>query len=246
MQQIICDILTAINNNQHSDSPVFLQSSCSNTLNLKLLKIEPKWSFHDIYNKNNSPYINYFKNRPAYVLDSPYSQIQTDILNYLSFDTSLVNQVVDFFLQAFKSCNKCQYIPLDNDFHFKQLQILQNHISEKVYGFHDNADYYARRIKFGTYLNSHIIFLQYLFFTENKKLKIKAKICFPMSETNCFSVFVSEQNDLELACKIIFNHCLNDMRRFLYDKYPLECADIFDVDENTVKLFFDLVRMDNI
>jgi len=246
MQDLIYNMLTAINKNQHSENPVSIQPFFLNIHNLSLFKVDPRWSFNDIYNKNHDIYINHFKSHFHYAFNGSSSEIQKDLLNYLSFDNSMINQVVDYFVQTFKNSNKCQDIELDNDFHFKEFQILQNHISEKIYGFHDNADYYARRIKFGTYLNSHIIFLQYLFFVENENLKVKAKICFPISENNCFSVFICEPNDIKLACEIIFGHFLNDMRKFLYEKYPLECADIFDVDDNTIKLFLDLVKMDNI
>lgn len=190
--------------------------------------------------------LHHYTNKDVIFLSTELSITERDLLRLSGFDFKLVDDIVDYFKESYNTYN----LFFDRDFIvkglFKRSYDEFTYFPKIVDAYSFGTNYYTHEIFFGLFANNNAIFYQFFFEGINDKLVPKVKICFPMNESDYFTVIVSNDDDFKLAKEIIYSQLIVQLRMILQYKYPSECHDLSDCDDSVIIDYFTIIRMDEI
>jgi hypothetical protein len=90
------------------------------------------------------------------------------------------------------------------------------------------------------------IYIQLFLHYQDGVIHPRAKLTFPLSEEGYFSIIIGSDELYEVAQKVVKEGVMSEFKALLIDKYPDECFDAIEFDEETLKQYLTILSMDKI
>lgn len=209
---------------------------------LSLHKAELKWSTLDYFtpvNVENSFFKDY---SDIYIFSSKFALMEKEIFKSLGFDFNRIDAICNVFFKQMSDF-KMNNGNLDVISVFREQNDKNYESFEGVVG---QFNYYSKIFSGGLDLAYSHIFIQLFLDVKDSLIKPKAKIAFPVSELGYFSVIVGTDELHSIAEQVVHAGVMNEFKALLIDKYPDECFDAIEFNEETLKQYLTIIDMDKI
>lgn len=210
---------------------------------LHLTKHSVKWSELDYFTPINVE-TNLFKDySDIYVFSSKFSLLEREIYKSLGFDFEKVESICESYVSYMHDFKM-------HDFdYFYVKAIFREEFTSKYDSFAGVAadgNYYSKEFSGGFNLKDARIYIQMFLHYQDGVIHPRAKLTFPLSEEGYFSIIIGSDELYAVAQKVVKEGVMSEFKALLIDKYPDECFDAVEFDEETLKQYLTVLSMDKI
>lgn len=213
----------------------------STTLNLT--KHSVKWSALDYFTPINVE-TNLFKDySDIYVISSKFSLPEREIYKALGFDFDKVDSICETYVNYMREFKMHDY-----DFFYVKAIFREEFTSkyDSFQGLSADGNYYSKEFSGGFNLKDARIYIQLFLHYQDGVIHPRAKLTLPLSEEGYFSIIIGSDELYEVAQKVVKEGVLSEFKALLIDKYPDECFDAIEFNEETLKQYLTILSMDKI
>lgn len=210
---------------------------------LNLTKYSVKWSELDYFTPINVE-TNLFKDySDIYVISSKFSLPEREIYKALGFDFDKVDSICETYVNYMREFKMHDY-----DFFYVKAIFREEFTSkyDSFEGLAADGNYYSKEFSGGFNLKDARIYIQLFLHYQDGVIHPRAKLTFPLSEEGYFSIIIGSDELYEVAQKVVKEGVLSEFKALLIDKYPDECFDAIEFNEETLKQYLTILSMDKI